>query len=412
MPERLDVTVHVVDYGRKYLYLRYTDPNTGKHVAKSSGKATQKEAVKAAAIWESELREGRFKPTSKVTWAEFRVQYEDEVLNSLADKTALKVGTIFDALEELAPVDRLAKLNAAAISKFQQSLRGTRKLAEATIKVYLSHLQAALKWGERVGLMNEAPTFEMPKRAKGAKLMKGRAITAEEFDRMLAKCPGIAGTIHKPKGIAPKPAELEKSADIAQRYDWFLRGLWWSGLRLGEAVDLSWDESRHIQVDVSGQYPMFVIPGDKQKSGDDELLPIAPEFAEMLLAVPSTARTGRVFKLGRRDSASTPKLLAVSRIVSEIGKAANVVVNKSPEKFASAHDFRRAFGERWSTRVMPATLQQMMRHADISTTMKYYVGRNSQKAAADIYAAFAARNDGSGNTLGNTARNPQNSTSQ
>jgi integrase len=412
MPERLDVTVHVVDYGRKYLYMRYTDPNTGKHVAKSSGRATEKEAVKAAAIWESELRDGRFKPTSKVTWAEFRLQYEDEVLNSLADKTALKVGTIFDALEELAPVDRLVKLNSAAISKFQQALRGSRNLAEATIKVYLSHLQAALKWAERVGLMNEAPTFEMPKRAKGVKLMKGRAITDEEFDRMLVKSPGIVGKIHKPKGITPKPNEIEKAVEITKRYDWFLRGLWWSGLRLGEAVDLSWDESGHIQVDLSGQYPMFVIPGHKQKSGDDEVLPIAPEFAEMLLAVPFLARTGRVFKLGRRDPNSNPKLLAVSRIVSEIGKAANVVVNKSPEKFASAHDFRRAFGERWSTRVMPATLQQMMRHADISTTMKYYVGRNSQKAAADIYAAFAARNDKPGNTLGNTAQNPQNHTSQ
>ena len=68
-----------------------------------------------------------------------------------------------------------------------------------------------------------------------------------------------------------------------------------------------------------------------------------------------------------------------------------MVVNKSPLKYASCHDFRRSFGERWSTRVMPATLQQMMRHADISTTMRFYVGRNGQKAAAEIQALPPAR---------------------
>jgi integrase len=42
-------------------------------------------------------------------------------------------------------------------------------------------------------------------------------------------------------------------------------------------------------------------------------------------------------------------------------------------RYATAHDLRRAFGTRWSKRVMPATLQKLMQHASIETTMRYYV---------------------------------------
>ena len=36
---------------------------------------------------------------------------------------------------------------------------------------------------------------------------------------------------------------------------------------------------------------------------------------------------------------------------------------------------------------MPAQLKELMRHESISTTMKYYVGRNAEATAAALYAA-------------------------
>lgn len=81
----------------------------------------------------------------------------------------------------------------------------------------------------------------------------------------------------------------------------------------------------------------------------------------------------------------------VGEVISAIGQAAGVKVNTDPKtgkvKYASAHDFRRAFGERWAAFVMPALLKDLMRHAEIPTTMKYYVGRNAQTPAAALYAA-------------------------
>jgi integrase len=55
-------------------------------------------------------------------------------------------------------------------------------------------------------------------------------------------------------------------------------------------------------------------------------------------------------------------------------------------KTASAHDLRRAFGERWSSKLMPSQLMVVMRHESIDTTMKFYVGRNAERTAAILWA--------------------------
>lgn len=388
-----EIKVTVSNYGRKYLYMRYVDPVSGKTVAKSTGQTTMKEAVKVAGKWEAELQEGRYKPASKITWEEFRDRYESERLPALAPNTGSKIISVFNTVEELLGIDRLAKLDAAQISRLQRRMREDRNASESTIKGNLAHLLAALNWAKRMKLLNEVPAIDMPTRGQGGKVMKGRPITLEEFERMLSKVPE--------QFKQPEPSADDTTGKVA-RFRWFLSGLWFSGLRLSEGLDLSWDEPGHIQIDLSGAFPMFVIPGSKQKSGDDQILPIAPEFGEMLLSVPEAERTGRVFKIECCTPNGGPATLDVfSRVICELGRLAGVIVNQSPVKHASAHDFRRSFGERWSARVMPAVLQQMMRHKDITTTMRYYVGADGQKAAAEIHAAFQ-RHFGLRNTSSNT----------
>ncbi len=65
---------------------------------------------------------------------------------------------------------------------------------------------------------------------------------------------------------------------------------------------------------------------------------------------------------------------------------------KDPEqvKYASAHDFRRAFGVRWAARLMPAQLMELMRHESIETTLRFYVGTDAQRTAEAAWAAFDA----------------------
>lgn len=48
---------------------------------------------------------------------------------------------------------------------------------------------------------------------------------------------------------------------------------------------------------------------------------------------------------------------------------------------------------------MPAILKRLMRHADISTTMGYYVDMDADEMASDLWAKFGTE---IGNTFGNS----------
>jgi integrase len=132
----------------------------------------------------------------------------------MPETTQRAYGVSFDHLERVVNPDRLCKLTATVLSKFQSKL-WENSMKETTIARHLRPIKAALRWGERQGLLAKAPLIEMPKRQKGGKMMKGRPITAEEFDRLIAAVPKV------------------RPHDAAQ-WERLLRGLWLSGLRLGE----------------------------------------------------------------------------------------------------------------------------------------------------------------------------------
>ena len=76
-------------------------------------------------------------------------------------------------------------------------------------------------------------------------------------------------------------------------------------------------------------------------------------------------------------------------VISELGERAGVIVNLTEGKFASAHDLRRSFGTRWAPRVKPTVLQKLMRHANIQTTLKYYVAIEGDDIAEELWKNFA-----------------------
>ena len=168
--------------------------------------------------------------------------------------------------------------------------------------------------------------------------------------------------------------------------------MWLSGLRLNESLTLSWDDNTDFYVDLTGKHPRFRIWAEGQKSKEDEYLPMTPDFAQSLLETPEDARTGLVFKpLGKRGAVPTSD--SVGRVVSAIGRKANVVVDAAKDKCATAHDLRRSFGTRWSKHVKCATLQKLMRHEDIKTTMDYYVDQDAEDVADDLWREFGANEE-------------------
>ena len=392
------VKVSVVEFSdRKFYMMQFVDPVTGRKktrstkVERTGRKRERTEAERVAAKWEADLRNGRYREPSKVTWIEFRERYEEEVLPGLADRTSEKVSVVFNTVESVLNPVRLRDVTADRLSYLQSEIRKAGR-KEDTIAGYVAHLKAALSWAVRVGLLPQAPRIERPRRAKGSKSMKGRPITGEEFDRMLAKAHTVVG---------------QKAVASWQHY---LTGLWWSGLRLTESLELYWDRDDRLCVDLTGEHAMLRIPAEFEKGHRDRLLPMAPEFAEFLLATPEAERAGPVFKpRAQRVHGERLGRFRVSEKVAMIGKAAGVKVATDPKtgkvKYASAHDLRRSFGERWAARIMPPDLMLLMRHETIDTTMRYYVGRNAQNTAKTLWEAHKRATDS--NTFGNTTEKAQ-----
>ena len=142
---------------------------------------------------------------------------------------------------------------------------------------------------------------------------------------------------------------------------------------------------------------MLHIPGELEKGNQDRILPMAPEFAELLRDVPSRQRVGYVFNPQPLKERYHSRLTArrVGKLVSRIGCKAKVKVDQDGQKvkYASAHGLRRSFGARWSVKVMSPVLQELMRHESIQTTMAYYVGRNARSTAATLWEVHRSRAD-------------------
>jgi integrase len=372
MSDEIRVTVSSYGDGRN-LMMTYKDPTTGRKVAKSSGTTDRREAERAAAVWQDELTTGRYQAPSKMTWADFRTRHEGEFQSGVAPNTRLKFTTTFNLVERLMRPTRLRDVTTEAVSRWVVAMREEGR-KDATIGVYCRHLRGAMNWAKSMGFCPDAPRIREPKGEK----MKGRPIVLEEHERMLAAIPKV----------------VRAEAALWCR---FLAGLWWSGLRLSECLRLSWDSSEPVAVIMQpGYHPALRFQLGSQKAKRAELVPMAPEFAELLEATPPDQRHGRVFPIplsARR----------VGALVSAIGRKAGVVVDEETGKPATAHDYRRAFGTRWSKRVMPAVLKRLMRHKDIGTTLKYYVDQDVEDIATDLWAAYR-KSGTSGNTLGNTAQ--------
>ncbi|MHC2066565.1 tyrosine-type recombinase/integrase [Bremerella sp. T1] len=372
--------------GRPFWMAYYVDPITGKQKFRSTKTTSKRDADKFAGKWEDELRSGRYKAPSKITWEEFTDRFLLEHCAGLAPATSTKYQGAFNRFQTITGIVSLRDATTELISEFQTKVRESGT-SEATLACYLRHLKSALRWGVGMGMIHQQPKIKMPKRVKGASIMKGRPISGEEFDRMVAKVPKVCGV------------------DVATDWENLLRGLWLSGLRISEALNLYWEGDKGIVVLLDLKRPMLMIPAEAEKGYKDRLLPITPDFVEFLQKTPESQRRGRVFPLRRRDNVPMTCVFGIGKRISEIGEAAGVKVKDTGKvrtledgteepivKYASAHDLRRSFGHRWSRKVMPAVLQALMRHESINTTMMFYVGQEAESVADAVWEA-ARMND-------------------
>jgi integrase len=386
MSKEIEVTVVSVGQGRP-LALRWIDPGTGRPKFKSSGTRDKKKAGRAAAALEHDLRDGKLATNARMGWQDFTVKYIEQVLPGRAAKTRKMFSTVCNSVVRLVKPARLGDMNEKRIDEFSALLRKEGK-SEATTKTYLAILRGCLAWAVKLKWLRVIPEFpEVLRAPKGDGGMKGRPVTGEELWKLLRATRKVVG----------------KTA--AKHWRRLIVGLWWSGLRISEAVALRWDGiSDGLVVDMTGRRPMLRIDAAAEKGNRNRLLPLAPEFCRLLARTPEAKRRGRVFSVPHPVTGWQVSSDQASVIIAEIGRRAGVKVRSKTKrkldpatgetkpvevvKFASAHDLRRSFGERWSERVLPKVLMELMRHENIETTMRFYVGQNAQRTADAAWAAY------------------------
>ena len=383
-----DINVFIVRRkGRPHWLMRYQCPLTGQRYDKTSGTANKREALKRAGEWQGELQSG--KVTGKAAnWAAFRDAYEDHAAVTVRASTAGKISSAFNVVETVMRPDSLKRVSTRWLTELQRRLLASDR-SPATVESHFRHLKAALNWAADQGMITQVPKFPKLKRARQAKLMKGRAVTGEEFERMLAVLPDVFPDVKSQEG-------QQRVVARRQSFEFLLQGLWLSGLRLGEALSLTWDQwADGIRVDADGEFVKLLIPAESEKGGRDRVYPTTPDFAQFLLSVPESQRSGMVFNpvmlrgICRRVDTVSSKII-------DIGKAAGVKVDERDDKngnrktvWASAHDLRRAFGTRMSRLVTSSVLKELMRHESIQTTEKYYIDANAEDTARLLAEIFS-----------------------
>jgi integrase len=377
---------------RGVFFLRWLDPKTQKAVVRKTdhriagGKKAKAEADRDASKQERELFEGRYVNAKDIGWEDFVLRCNQEPLKGQADKTAKRANLVLNKVTKTLKPKYPSSITAERLSVLVSVWRDA-DVKESTIKSYLGQLRSILSWAKSINIIGNVPTFPkivQAKRQLGSTPHKGRGITAEELDRMKAAVDTVF-VDKKKNGKVIKCRSKDRNA-----WKQYLEGLWLSGLRLEESFALSWEEGSPVQVVVVGKgrrkVARLFIEAEAQKNKETILLPLTPDFSKWLLATPEGQRVGKVFSFPGERNGQIQTGEAVGKLVSKLGKKAGVVVAREKgkaSKFASAHDLRRSFGDRWAGKVMPPILRQLMRHKSSDTTDRYYVG----KQASDVEAA-------------------------
>lgn len=379
--------------GRCY-QLRYLCPNEKREIRIGTGTHDEAEAESQKLDLEARLRLGiKVDRRSKsirgpeMSWDVFREEYRRIHLKSLRPKSLRDAESRLDIAERIVKPRTLGDMvRADVLHELQASLRAgaqsrdNRPRSLHSVKSHMKSIIAALNWAKHQEWIESVPFVKMVKTSK-LKAMKGRPITGEEFQRMLDATESVVGEV------------------AAESWKYVLRGLWSSALRIDELMNVSWDDENSIRpIWKAGQHPTLLIPHRLQKNATEEAIPLIPWFESVLLEAPEKERTGWIFnpislqtKVGRRVRRRRPDAEWVAKVISRIGAAAEVIVEKGnkatgkPQKFASAHDLRRSCAVILCQAGIPeSVICRVLRHASLETTQKHYLSFAVQDAAALI----------------------------
>lgn len=335
----------------------------------------EREAEREAARWHAELEDVGVKRI--ISWEVARERFAVERLGGAqySDDYRSQWRALANNLEAILS-DRLQTiydLDASTVSLLFAGLRD-RGLSTGSLHAYRTMLGIFVRWAGDIW-----PAYSplaMPKIGR-VHATQSLTISREAMERMIDTCAAVVGDRN------------------ALAWEWLIEGLYWSGLRRSEVLRLRWDDFTgrdfHVaHLNSSHHRPVYVIHGADDKGGKTREFPVAPEFVDLLRDAPRREEYIFAPRLSRRARVHEDTMTHILRQISQRAGVSCGEGQSGRPISATAQQFRRTFGRRWAPKVRPHVLQVMMRHENLATTQKYYLGENAQDAADQMWAAYQA----------------------
>ena len=347
------IEVKRVDTAREGTVFRWQD-RSGKHQRQYTGKRTNNRIEEARQELETDLN----RTGTGQRWSAFVRRAEREYFDGLAIRSIEKTEQTLRKFAKLHGDFDCAELSPGHLLDFQSSLRDAG-LASATVDSTMQTIWAVVRWGvdyELLPMVNR-PRKRNRKRDRVTHKSKGRSLTGEEIDRMVAAVPQV---IRKGEDADAFVRAIHAARLMGLRLDDCHR------LRFEPAPDAHW-------VTLDARQP-FITFCDVQKSGDTEDVPLTDAAVAWLQSLPDLEWIAK----GRGERGWHKTTNRTGRVVSAAGKHARILTKATGgkgggPKFASLHDLRRTFATQLLASGMTVKqVQKRTRHADHNTLLGFY----------------------------------------
>ena len=209
-----------------------------------------------------------------------------------------------------------------------------------SINTYLRHIRCALSWARKKEYIAACLRVDSEKRINRTRC----GIIKPEDERKLMEAAKVVRPLDSPA------------------WQRFINGLLLTGLRIGEALQLSSDEDAGIYLDMTDIPAVFRFAAETPKNGQETEAPMLDESENFFARTPVDSRHGWVFDLRSRSTCrGNASRDDASKVLSKIGKAAGVITKGNSGKNFSAHDCRATFATRLANRgVDPYDVMQLI----------------------------------------------------
>jgi len=154
--------------------------------------------------------------------------------------------------------------------------------APTSVNSFMASVMAFVRFCVSRGWLTAVPHVE---KFSVDEVMKGRPISQDEFERMIAATSKVVGK------------------ETVASWEFVLRVIWESGFRVGDVMDFHWHDERHIRPvwGQNGQYDVLVVPSS-QKNGRVQEIPLLSGLKAVLGTIPMDRRQNWVVNPAPTDS--------------------------------------------------------------------------------------------------------------